>query len=96
MENFVYSNSLAAKTMQSFACENVMRWCVAALVLACTSHRALRRTCVCSHTTHCRIVVILIGFLTALFALAIDIGVRSISEYKFKLTRNIISKWFVV
>ena len=38
------------------------------------------------------VVVILIGILTALFALAIDLGVTGIAERKFALTKNIISK----
>lgn len=64
MENFVYSNSLAGKTLRAFARENVWKW----------------------------VVVILIGAITALFALAIDYGVTTISEFKFSLTRNIIAK----
>jgi chloride channel 7 len=64
MENFVYSNSLAGKTLRAFARENVWKW----------------------------VVVILIGGITALFALAIDYGVTTISEFKFSLTRNIIAK----
>jgi chloride channel 7 len=38
------------------------------------------------------LVVLLIGFATALFALAIDAGVTYISEFKYSLTRNIIAK----
>lgn len=64
MENFVYQNSLAGKTVQMFARENVMKW----------------------------FIVLLIGGTTALFALVIDFGVTSISEFKFSLTRNIIAK----
>jgi len=38
------------------------------------------------------VVVIFIGFWTAVFAFVIDVGVKSISAYKFELTRNIIDK----